>query len=261
MTTWIFLRGLTREAAHWGGFPAVFQRAMPAARTITPDLPGNGQRHREASPASVAGMVAACRAEVARQGIATPVHLLAMSLGAMVAMEWARVAPAEVAACVLINTSVRPFSPFYQRLLPHNHTTLLRLALAPGSPQDAERAILRMTSNRAQAHEPVVQEWAATRAQRPVSAANALRQLVAAARFTAPAVAPIPQVLLLASEHDRLVDSRCSRALAHAWHCPLALHPTAGHDLPLDDPHWVADQVRRWRGNAQQCHERVTVSS
>ncbi len=248
-TPWIFLRGLTREAAHWGGFPAVFQRAMPTARIVTPDLPGNGQRHREASPATVAGMVAACRAEVARQGIAPPVHLLAMSLGAMVAAEWARVAPAEVAACVLINTSFRPFSPLRQRLLAHNTPTLLRLAFAPGSPQDAERAILRMTSNHAQAHEPVLQDWVAARAQRPVSAANALRQLVAAARFSAAPVAPIPKVLLLASEHDHLVDSRCSQAIASAWHCPLVMHPSAGHDLPLDDPAWVADQVRRWWGN------------
>lgn len=245
-TPWILLRGLTREAAHWGGFPAVFQRAMPTARIVTPDLPGNGQRHREASPATVAGMVAACRAEVARQGIAPPVHLLAMSLGAMVAAEWARVAPAEVAACVLINTSFRPFSPLRQRLLAHNAPTLLRLAFAPGSAQDAERAILRMTSNRVQAHEPVLQDWVAARAQRPVSAANALRQLVAAARFSAAPAAPIPKVLLLASEHDHLVDSRCSRAIASAWHCPLVMHPSAGHDLPLDDPAWVADQVRRW---------------
>ncbi|MDT4885930.1 hypothetical protein FQZ97_1222250 [compost metagenome] len=103
-----------------------------------------------------------------------------------------------------------------------------------------------MTSNRVQAHEPVLQDWVAARAQRPVSAANALRQLVAAARFSAAPAAPIPKVLLLASEHDHLVDSRCSRAIASAWHRPLVMHPSAGHDLPLDDPAWVADQVRRW---------------
>jgi hypothetical protein len=43
-----------------------------------------------------------------------------------------------------------------------------------------------------------------------------------------------------------LVNSRCSLAIADAWHCALALHPDAGHDLPLDAPQWVIEQVRHW---------------
>ena len=53
-------------------------------------------------------------------------------------------------------------------------------------------------------------------------------------------------VLLLASQNDHLVNSRCSLAIADAWHCALALHPDAGHDLPLDAPQWVIEQVRHW---------------
>jgi pimeloyl-ACP methyl ester carboxylesterase len=246
MSTWILLRGLTREATHWGDFPAVFQQVLPDARIVMLDLPGNGQRHHETSPATVAGMVAACRAEVKRQGMATPVHLLAMSLGAMVAAEWARVAPGEVAACVLINTSVRPFSPIHHRLRPHNIPTLLHLALGRMPPEAAERAVLRLTSNHTDRHEAVIKTWVTARTQRPVSPCNALRQLLAAARYRAPRQAPGVPLLLLASQHDQLVDSRCSQAIANAWHCPLPMHPTAGHDLPLDDPSWVADQVRRW---------------
>lgn len=254
MSTWILLRGLTREAAHWADFPAVLQQALPDARLITLDLPGNGQRHRERSPATVAGMVTACRAEVARQGIAPPVNLLAMSLGAMVAIEWARVAPEEVAACVLINTSVRPFSPFYQRLRPHNYPALLRLALTRPAPEEAERTVLRLTSNQVARHEAVVDDWVAVRRLRPVGPANALRQLLAAARFRAPATAPAAP-LLLASTHDHLVNSACSRALGQAWQCPVAWHPTAGHDLPLDDPDWVARQVHDWlKTNGQRPH-------
>jgi pimeloyl-ACP methyl ester carboxylesterase len=70
--------------------------------------------------------------------------------------------------------------------------------------------------------------------------------LLAAARYRAPRQAPGLPILLLASQHDKLVDSRCSQALAAAWRCPLEMHPTAGHDLPLDDPHWVAQQVLGW---------------
>lgn len=244
--TWIFLRGLTREAAHWGAFPAVFQRALPEDRIVMVDLPGNGQRHQEQSPSTVAGMVAACRAERSRQGIQTPVHLLAMSLGAMVAAQWAHTAPAEVAACVLINTSVRPFSPLHHRLQPHNYGALLRLVMARSSPEAAERTVLRLTSRRDGPQDALITDWVQARTQRPVSPRNALRQLLAAARYRAPIHAPPAPLLLLTSTQDRLVDSRCSEALARAWHGTLETHPWAGHDLPLDDPDWVADRVRGW---------------
>jgi len=252
MHPWILLRGLTREAAHWGAFAEAFERALPGARVVAQDLPGNGLLHRAVSPVTVRGMVERCRAELAERGLRPPFRVLAMSLGAMVATEWARVAPEDLAGCVLINTSLRPFSPFYHRLRPVNYLQVLRCALPWSSPQTIEQAVLRMTSNLASVQGAVVEDWVALRRQRPVSTANALRQLLAAARYTAPAALPlapvseIPRILLLASQHDRLVSSQCSQAIAGAWGVPLRMHPYAGHDLPLDDAQWVIGQVRAW---------------
>jgi pimeloyl-ACP methyl ester carboxylesterase len=73
-----------------------------------------------------------------------------------------------------------------------------------------------------------------------------LRQLIAAARYRGPAVAPAMPVLLLASRGDRLVDVACSRAMAARFGGALVEHADAGHDLPLDDPRWVAERVRDW---------------
>lgn len=245
-TRWIFLRGLTREAVHWGGFANAFRQAMPGAEVLMLDLPGNGLWHARPSPLSVAAMVAQCRAELALRGVAGPFQLLAMSLGAMVATEWARTAPAEVQGCVLINTSFGSFSPFYRRLRPRNYVALLREVLMAPTPLAAESAVLRLTSNRAQERAAVVADWVDARAQRPVASSNALRQLVAAARYRAPRTCPVERMLLLASAQDGLVSSQCSQAIASAWACPLVLHPWAGHDLPLDDPAWVAGQVAKW---------------
>ena len=37
MSNWVFLRGLTRESAHWGDFPQRFAAALPGARVhLTP---------------------------------------------------------------------------------------------------------------------------------------------------------------------------------------------------------------------------------
>ena len=224
-----------------------FTQAMPGANVIALDLPGNGALHREQSPAAVPEMAEHCRSTLLAQGIAPPYGVLAMSLGAMVATAWAEAHPDEIAAVVLINTSMRPFSPFHQRLRPANYGRLLRLMLVPGtSNEDWERAILAMTSRRRHQPESLLAEWVSYGCESPVAAGNALRQLVAAARFCAPPTKPITRVLVLASAEDGLVDPRCSEQLAARWQVPLAVHPWAGHDLPLDDAPWLAAQVAAW---------------
>jgi pimeloyl-ACP methyl ester carboxylesterase len=245
--TWVLLRGLTREARHWGGFPATFAQAVPAARVIALDLAGNGALHGQRSFASITAMAAHCRDELRRSGVAPPFHVLAMSMGAMVATAWAAAAPAEIGAAVLVNTSMRPFNPFTQRLRPANYATLLRLVLTRASALDRERAVLAMTSHAtARDDHALLQAWIAYRRTCPVTPANALRQLWAAARFRAPPTSPFARVLLLGSAADALVDVRCTTQLARHWSCASRLHPWAGHDLPLDDAAWVAQQVRDW---------------
>jgi pimeloyl-ACP methyl ester carboxylesterase len=256
MSTWLLLRGLTREAGHWGAFPGMLRERLPGARVVAIDLPGNGSLHNDRSPACIEDTVESCRRQLQAMAIETPVHLLAMSLGAMVAVEWARRYPDELAACVLVNTSLRPFSPWYRRLRPANYAVLLGL-LRPG--QDARRreeAILRLTSRHPPQRDAVIGEWTALREAHPVSAANALRQLLAATRYRAPAEAPVVPLLVLSSRRDALVDVQCSRALARAWGVASIEHPTAGHDLALDDGTWLARQVGEWAVPSFTCARR-----
>jgi len=103
-----------------------------------------------------------------------------------------------------------------------------------------------LTSQREGDDTAVLDDWVAWRREHPVSRANTLRQLVAAARYSAPQVRPAVPILVLGSAGDRLVDPRCSLELARRWGTAFAQHPDAGHDLPLDDAPWVADRVRAW---------------
>lgn len=247
MTTWIFLRGLARESRHWGDFPSLFGERLPGARIVALDLPGNGALHAEPSPATLEEMADHCRERLAAQGIPGPYHLLGMSLGGMVVAAWACRHPGEVVGCVLINTSLRPFSPFHRRLRPETYLSLLSMALPGSDGETRERQLMRLTACRPPAP-GVVEEWATYWRERPVSPANALRQLVAAARFRAPPAGPACPVLILAGGGDALVDPSCSRRLAEGWRTDFALHPGAGHDLPMDDGPWVAWQVERWLG-------------
>lgn len=244
MATWIFLRGLTRDGRHWGDFIGEFKNAFPDHPIVTLDLAGNGHLHQRSSRTRVPDMVRDCRVQLESRGIAPPYHLLALSLGAMVALAWALAYPREIAAQVLINTSFRPFSPFYERLRPANYGKFLQLLLSNAGACEWERAILQMTSNRRDTS--VLPLWISWRLANPVTPRNALRQLSAAAQFEAPSDAPLVPTLLLASANDQLVSVRCSRELARQWLCPLVEHPSAGHDVALDDGKWVTDQVRAW---------------
>lgn len=246
--TWVLLRGLMREQRHWGSFPATLARALPGAHIVTPDLPGNGTRHAQDSATRVADMVEACRQELLARGIPAPYHLLALSLGGMVAVEWGHRYPQEIARCVLINTSMRPFSPFHQRLRWQNYGALLR-QLALGDQRSQESLILRLTSRRhAHGNPALLADWLSYQQQYPVSRRNALRQLLSAARYRAPARRPPMPVLVMAGAQDRLVDHRCSQRLARAWQADCLIHGDAGHDLPLDEGQWVAQSVARWLG-------------
>jgi pimeloyl-ACP methyl ester carboxylesterase len=244
--SWVLLRGLTRESGHWGRFPTLLAERLGGAQVVALDLPGNGALNQLASPTRIEAITPHCQAQLRALGVAPPYHMLAMSMGAMVALDWARREPQAIAGCVLINTSLRPFDPWFRRLRPANCAALLRLALAHGEAIDKEREVLRLTSRHPDAGAAVLQHWAEMRQSRPVSLRNALRQLCAAARFRSVHEAPHARLLVLASLQDALVDVRCSVGLAERWRADIALHPDAGHDLPLDDAEWVADQAARW---------------
>ncbi|WP_322007053.1 alpha/beta fold hydrolase [Paraburkholderia tropica] len=244
---WILLRGLTRESRHWGAFASLLEARCGAVLPV--DLPGNGTRHHAISPLEVSEYVDAVRRELQRalgQGDgAPPYRVLAMSLGGMVATAWALRYPAEIARLVLVNTSMRPFSRFDERLRPAAWPALLHAAQHWRGRDRigvAETRIHAATCARRDTLAADLDTWRAIRASAPVSRANALRQLWAAARFSAHGV-PRCEVLVASSRADRLVNPVCSARLAQAWDARHLEHPWAGHDLPHDDPHWLIDAI------------------
>ncbi|WP_321815091.1 MULTISPECIES: alpha/beta hydrolase [unclassified Paraburkholderia] len=240
---WILLRGLTRESRHWGAFAPLLAARCGAVLPV--DLPGNGTLAQARTPSSVEACVDVVRAEVQRLGARAPYKVLAMSLGGMVATAWALRYPDEIAQLVLINTSMRPYSRFYERLRPAAWPALLRAAWhwqARGENTIAESAIHARTCARRDTLAADLDAWRAIRASAPVSRANAVRQLLAAARYTVNS-APRCATLVLSSQADQLVDPVCSARLARAWGAVQRMHPWAGHDLPHDDPQWLVEAV------------------
>ena len=236
----LLIRGLTREQRHWGQLRPMLAQQL-ANPVLSFDFAGTGQLWQQRSPCSISALRQSIRVQLQQSPLFYgKVHLIALSLGAMLAADWARCYPQEVASLTLINSSARPLSPFYRRLRWQNYLPLLGSILLTGAQR--EQLILRLTSAAASLHADTLANWQLWQQQRPVSKSNALRQLWAASRFR---VTPVPRcpVLILSSLGDKLVSPQCSTDLANHWQVPHIQHPWAGHDLALDDPQWLCQQL------------------
>jgi pimeloyl-ACP methyl ester carboxylesterase len=238
---WLLLRGLSRAQGHWGDFFPRLRAALPWDRFEAADLPGCGERRALVAPLDVGGTLDLVR-EAAGSGRR---WLLGLSLGGMVAYEWARRYPEEIAGLVLISTSVGGLNPPWQRLRPRAAWEVVR-CLANGDPVARERRIFALTSARPEREDEAVAAWIELARAQPVRRSNVLRQLLAAARYR-PRGTPSLPVLLLSGHADQLVAPAAARALLQALPgAALEEHPRAGHDLPLDDPGWVVARIAAW---------------
>lgn len=238
--TLVCIRGLLREARHWGVFAVLLQQRFPGTPIITPDIPGSGRFNHLISPNSIAGMTDALRAQVASR---RNLRLIAISMGGMIAIDWMTRYPDEIKSAVLINTSVRRLSPFYHRLRFSAGLNILKMLFH--SPAQREADILALTSNQFANDAMQLATWQSWQRQSPVSFRNTVRQLLSASKFILH-TQPQQPVLVVASKADRLVDYRCSIRLAQVLHAKYLQHETAGHDLPLDAPEWLVETIYRW---------------
>ncbi|MES2855727.1 MAG: alpha/beta hydrolase [Bdellovibrionota bacterium] len=267
----VLIRGLAREARHWGNFPEVLEKTFAQAghkiRVDAIDQPGCGRYSEMRSPISIHGITkfmrqkhAELRARIREQGEQPPAKtfVLAVSLGGMVTSDWIHHWPNDLTGAVFVNTSFRGFSPIHHRLTPRGVEHLVRI-IAARNPESREREILKMVSNRPDLHDAIAETWTNVGLSRPVSLENFARQLFAAATYRAADEAPKVPVLLLNSEKDRMVSPGCSDAIASKWAVPLEKHVSGGHDLPLDDPEWTAEKTLSWFQSLSAAREKKSL--
>lgn len=236
---WYLIRGLSRESRHWFAFDDELAAAT-GVPVIALDLPGTGTQHTQPCPLSVERIVRDL--EISSDPSAT-VGLLGISFGGMVALEAANFHGRRVSHLVLINSSSR-LSPAIDRLQPAGMLGFVQ-ALKERDPRKREERIYALTTTTS----PRLLQHYASQAARiaetaPVSRLTAIRQLLAAASYRPKPVAA--RCLVLTGARDRVVNPRCSATLAAFLRGRHVMHPTGGHDLPVEDPRWVASHVQRW---------------
>ena len=243
---WLLLRGLARESGHWGDFIPQLQSHFPNSKISVLDLPGTGQFHQENSPNNIKAITEITRQRALERGLLDqPITLFAVSLGGMVAWEWLSSFPEDICGGTLVNTSFANLSPFYQRLKGSCYPQFISL-LGKKDLLDRERAVLQLVSNNRSNDEPISIKWADIQTQRPITLKNCFQQIMAAATFKPTTAQPTQPILLLNSIKDRLVSVHCSEAIQQHYQLPIQQHPWAGHDLTLDDPQWVIQQLQQW---------------
>jgi pimeloyl-ACP methyl ester carboxylesterase len=247
------LRGWTREARHWGAFPQALQTALESALGESHrgaeidciDFPGFGTQNSRSSPASIDAIVRDTRA---RTKGATPRAIVGVSLGGMVGLRWATLFPGDVAALAIVNSSASGLSPLWERLSPLAWPSLARAAVAR-TPEARERAVLGVISQLGpEAREALARRFGAFARDRPARLVNSVLQLAAGARFRLPDP-PRCRLLVVSSAGDRFVRPACSLKLANYLGAPHRIHPWAGHELPVDDPDWLAREIANFLAN------------
>jgi len=265
---WLFLRGLARAAAHWDRQPAALEAALPGDRVHTLDLPGIATAVERRAPWSVAAMVGDLRerwlelrdgtpaagplgqARGERTGAGPsgepgrPWGILGISLGGMVAMQWLASHPTDFERGVVIVSSAANLSPPWRRMLPSCTPTYLA-ALFARDVEARERRILGVITNDDARRPGLVAKNVALAPTTPIPIPVAVRQLSAATVWRAPRTLPVP-TLFLGSDADHMVHPGCTPKLATRFDMPCRMHPWGGHELPHDDPDWVAAQVAAW---------------
>lgn len=240
---WIFIRGLGRHALHWDPFLREFKRHFPQDEVELLDLRGNGTLSHSPSCLSIPENMRDLRSRSELLKKHGSVYLMTISLGSMIGVEWARTFPQEIAGLVTINTSDRGTSPFYERMKPKNYLRILGVMGHAPSNQDIERTILEMTTQDPKYKKELMQSFAKIP---PTTRSNFVRQLIAASRYEFPDHKPKTEILMLCSDGDQLVSSECTKRIAQMWTLKPHVHPTAGHDLPLEAPEWICQEVENW---------------
>ncbi len=239
----ILLRGLVREKRHWGDFPERLKQHLPHVRILTPEIPGVGKFVDRVSPDTMDEMIHFMRKDIEPELRDSDNVIVAMSLGGMLAKRWSELYPQDFKQMILVNTSFAGITPLFKRLQPMTLLKFVKIFLTP-TVEGREKSIVRLTSARKDKHHHVAKSWIEIQNDAPVSRKSFVNQIKAAMNFKPSKERPTPALTWLAAKGDRLCHYESSVRLQKLWGGNLKLHPTAGHDLSIDDPDWLIGEIK-----------------
>jgi pimeloyl-ACP methyl ester carboxylesterase len=240
------IRGLTREKRHWEGFDKKLQNTLHEKKVVCLDLPGFGDKFNEKSPLTINGIAEkVLKSKEYNSFKDYKKTLVGLSLGGMVCLEMAFKKPEDFSRLVIINSSQRFKTPFYKRINFFKLPRLFFLFLFKATYM-RERLILRLTTN-TKFNPDIPKKWSDFYNEKPLKRRSALYQTLAGGSFSLRRKCSVLKTLkgyVLVAKKDRLVNPYSSEIIARVLNWPIESHPSAGHDLPYDDPDWVVSKIK-----------------
>ncbi|MCT4643227.1 MAG: alpha/beta hydrolase [Bacteriovoracaceae bacterium] len=236
---WV-VRGLIRENAHSKLFIDKFKQKYPNVDVHALDLMGNGEFYKQDSFTNIKDYVLHARKKfLSKKDNYKNNFLIAVSMGGMVMTEWSRLFPKDFTKMIIFNTSLKGHCPIYERFLFKNIFKYIKYAFLT-DPRSIEENIYSMIISKKIDHKKELMDlWVDIRKKRPVSFMNTIRQMWAAATYSAPKENPFSNAILGVGLSDNLVSPNCSKNLAKNWKLKLIEVPNAGHDLCNDSSYEV----------------------
>lgn len=172
-------------------------------------------------------------------------HVFGISLGGMVATWLAIDYASRVDRLVLVSTL--PKGTMLRRDMALRALSIARCLARPPAQAEACLATRILSSRFRREHPREVERIRAAAMQRPASHRALLTMLAAAARHDATSrlreiSAP---TLVVAGELDPILSRASQRMLAHVPHARFELARGVGHDVSVEAPEWLAEQVIR----------------
>lgn len=246
---WILIRGLARGVGHWGDFSKLFEKSFSEDKIYYVDIPGNGYLNHIKTPLKISEFIPFFEKQLRQQNFNAnlPTYGYSLSLGSMAMVEWARQKPDFFSQIYISNTSAGNFSNIFKRL---SYKAIL-LGMKISHLQDIrqkELAALLITTSMSkeqieQSHQQQLSSIVKYSQEYPTHPKNILRQLIAASIFYFPREAPT-EVILMSGLKDQFVSPSCTVDIEKHWKCRHHKHPTAGHDISMQDPEWVIEKIK-----------------
>jgi pimeloyl-ACP methyl ester carboxylesterase len=172
-------------------------------------------------------------------------HVVGLSLGAMIGLVLAATKPQLIRSLIMVNSSVG--SSGLPRLSKRALLVIIGVLLTGQRTYGALAKLLLSPSASKENREKFATAWAAIDANAKVSVQQLWRQLKAARAFTGTVEMAAVQcpVMVVRCDGDQFVDPRNSDFIHKLMmHSKLLVHPSAGHELAVDDPDWFVKTIK-----------------
>ena len=241
--TVVLLRGLGRWSEHWLGFEGLL--VSRGLRVITIDGRGFG-KSQQTKISSKMRMVdlADDVAQILTKESPAGAHLVGLSLGGMVAISLAAMNPQLVRSLMIVNSSVSASG--MKRLTRRALVSLVKvICRTKYSYQALTEAVLSEYTTAAKKN-AMAQAWSGIDGRHKIPLAQLWRQIIIASKFNGSMEMTSLRcpVTIVRCAADRFVDPSNSDFIHRQIKgSRLISHPTAGHELAVDDPEWFANVI------------------